>query len=69
MYKSNGKKRPLEILSELDKTIQQVLAQPISDFYEKIFSEYSYRFCLNRGCHRTIRQELEFLNSGYKGVT
>lgn len=39
--KTNGKMRPLGIPTALDRTIQQAVAQPISDIYEKIFSEYS----------------------------
>ena len=42
--KDNGKKRPLGIPTALDRTIQQAISQPISDIYEKIFSDYSYGF-------------------------
>ena len=49
--KSNGKKRPLGIPTALDRTIQQAIAQPISDIYENIFSEYSYGSRPNRSCH------------------
>ena len=42
--KSNGKMRPLGIPTALDRTVQQAIAQPISDIYEEIFSEYSYGF-------------------------
>jgi len=42
--KTNGRMRPLGIPTALDRTIQQAVAQPISDIYEKIFSEYSYGF-------------------------
>ena len=38
--KENGKKRPLGIPTALDRTIQQAIAQPISDIYEEIFSEF-----------------------------
>ena len=66
--KNNGKKRALGIPTALDRTIQQAVAQPISDIYEKKFSEYSYGFRPNRSCHDAIRQALEYLNSGYEWV-
>ncbi len=66
--KANGKKRPLGIPTALDRTIQQAIAQPISDIYEKIFSEYSYGFRPNRSCHDAIRQALEYLNNDYEWV-
>lgn len=66
--KSNGKKRPLGIPTVLDRTIQQAIAQPISDIYEKVFSEYSYGFRQGRSCHAAIKQALEYLNDGYEWV-
>ena len=66
--KDNGKKRPLGILTALDRTIQQAIAQPISDIYEEIFSDYSYGFRAGRSCHDAIRQALEYLNDGYEWV-
>lgn len=66
--KSNGKQRPLGIPTALDRTIQQAVAQPISDIYEKVFSEYSYGFRPNRSCHDAIRQALEYLNSGCEWI-
>ena len=66
--KDNGKKRPLGIPTALDRTIQQAISQPISDIYEKIFSDYSYGFRPGRSCHDAIRQALEYLNEGYEWV-
>jgi len=66
--KSNGKKRPLGIPTAMDRVIQQAVAQPISDIYEKEFSEYSYGFRPNRSCHDAIKQALDYLNSGYLWV-
>ena len=66
--KSNGKKRPLGIPTVVDRTIQQAIAQPISDIYEEVFSEYSYGFRPNRSCHDAIKQALEYLNAGYEWV-
>ena len=66
--KDNGKKRPLGIPTALDRTIQQAIAQPISDIYEEIFSDYSYGFRPRRSCHDAIRQALGYLNEGYEWV-
>lgn len=66
--KSNGKKRPLGIPTVLDRTIQQAIAQPISEIYENIFSEYSYGFRPGRSCHDAIKQALEYLNDGCEWV-
>ena len=66
--KSNGKKRPLGIPTVLDRTIQQAIAQPISEIYEEVFSEYSYGFRPNRSCHDAIKQALEYLNNGSEWV-
>lgn len=66
--KSNGKMRPLGIPTALDRTIQQAIAQPISDIYEEIFSEYSYGFRPNRSCHDAIGQALTYLNDEYEWV-
>ena len=66
--KSNGKTRPLGIPTALDRTIQQAIAQPISDIYEEIFSDYSYGFRPNRSCHDAIKQALFYLNDEYEWV-
>ena len=66
--KSNGKKRPLGIPTALDRTIQQAIAQPISDIYEEIFSQYSYGFRPSRSCHDAIKQALDYLNDGCEWV-
>lgn len=65
---SNGKKSPLGIPTVLDRTIQQAIAQPISDIYEKIFSEYSYGFRPGRSRHDAVKQALEYLNEGNEWV-
>ena len=66
--KDNGKQRPLGIPTALDKTIQQAIAQSITDIYEEIFSEYSYGFREGRSCHDAIRQALSYLNESYEWV-
>ena len=66
--KGDGKMRPLGIPTVLDRVIQQAIAQPITDIYEEIFSEFSYGFRLGRSCHDAIKQALEYLNEGYEWV-
>lgn len=66
--KVNGKQRPLGIPTALDRVIQQAIAQPISEIYEKVFSEYSYGFRPNRSCHDAIEKALEYINEGYEWV-
>lgn len=66
--KPNGKKRPLGIPTALDRTIQQAIAQPISNIYERVFSEYSYGYRPNRSPHDAIEQALEYLNGGSEWV-
>lgn len=66
--KANGKKRPLGIPTALDRTIQQAIAQPISNIYERVFSEYSYGYRPNRGPNDAIEQALEYLNGGSEWV-
>jgi group II intron reverse transcriptase/maturase len=66
--KPNGKKRALGIPTVLDRMIQQAIAQPISDIYEKVFSDFSYGFRPNRSCHQAIKQALNYLNDGYEWV-
>ncbi len=64
----NGKQRLLGIPTPLDRKIQQAVAQPIVEIYEKIFSEYSYGFRPNRSCRDAIKQVLDYLNDGYEWV-
>lgn len=66
--KSNGKKRPLGIPTVLDRMIQQAMAQPITDIYEQVFSDFSYGFRPGRSCHDAIKQALTYLNEGYEWV-
>lgn len=66
--KSNGQKRPLGIPTVLDRMIQQALAQPITDIYERVFSDNSFGFRPGRSCHDAIKQALNYLNDGYEWV-
>ena len=66
--KSNGKLRPLGIPTALDRVVQQAIAQPMSEIYEEVFSDYSYGFRPNRSCHDAIEQALEYVNDGYEWI-
>ena len=66
--KADGSKRKLGIPTVVDRVIQQAIAQQLSKIYEPIFSENSYGFRPNRGCHDAIQRAKEIMNKGYKWV-
>ena len=66
--KADGSKRKLGIPTVVDRVIQQAIAQQLSKIYEPIFSENSYGFRPNRGCHDAIQRVKEIMNKGYKWV-
>ena len=63
--KDNGKKRQLGIPTVVDRVVQQSIAQMLSPIFEKTFSEYSYGFRPNRGCHDALKKCKEHINDGY----
>lgn len=66
--KPNGKKRKLGIPTTTDRVIQQSIYQVLSPIYEKQFSDYSYGFRPNRGCHDALKQVEAFVDEGYPYV-
>lgn len=54
--KSNGKKRPLGLLTWSDKLVQEVIRSILEPYYEPQFSEHSHGFRPNRGCHTALKQ-------------
>lgn len=66
--KPDGKKRPLGIPTVYDRAVQQAAAQKLSDIYEPVFSEYSYGFRPERGCHDAVAQAVAYMNEGYEWV-
>lgn len=44
---SNGKQRPLGLPTVVERVIQQVMLQVLTEIYEPIFSEHSYGFVQN----------------------
>lgn len=49
----------------IDRVIQQAILQELSPIYEKQFSETSYGFRQNRGCHDALKKCQEYANEGY----
>lgn len=64
--KDNGKKRQLGIPTVVDRVIQQSITQVLSPIFEEIFSDYSYGFRPNRGCHDALKQCKTYINDGYR---
>ena len=54
--KEKGKTRKLGIPMLTDRVIQQATLQVQSPIYEKQFSESSYGFRTNRGCHEALKR-------------
>ncbi len=63
--KEKGKTRKLGIPTLTDRVIQQATLQILSPIYEKQFSESSYGFRPNRGCHEALKRCQEYSNQGY----
>lgn len=52
--KTGGGKRYLGIASTIDKVVQMVIVQQLTPILESKFSEYSYGFRPNLGCHDAL---------------
>jgi RNA-directed DNA polymerase len=63
--KENGKTRKLGIPTLTDRVIQQAILQVLSPIYEDQFSDTSYGFRPNRGCHNALKKCQEYANQGY----
>jgi RNA-directed DNA polymerase len=63
--KDNGETRELGIPTLVDRVIQQAIHQVLSPIYEKQFSETSYGFRPNSGCHDALKKCQEYSNEGY----
>ena len=66
--KDNGDKRPLGIPTVVDRTVQQALAQVLSEAYEPYFSDNSFGFRPNRGARDAVRRVCEYADQGYVWV-
>ena len=63
--KENGKTRKLGIPTLTDRVVQQAILQVLSPIYEEQFSNTSYGFRPNRGCHDALKKCQEYANQGY----
>lgn len=66
--KDNGKKRLLGIPTVVDRLVQQAINQVLTPIYERQFSQTSYGFRPQRGCHDALRRAQKTVNEGYKYV-
>ena len=58
--KSNGKQRPLGILTVIDRVIQQAVAQVLTQIYDSQFSDNSFGFRPNRSAHNAMERILGY---------
>jgi group II intron reverse transcriptase/maturase len=54
--KKNGKKRPLGLPTWSDKLVQEVIRMLLNAYYDPQFSDHSYGFRPERGCHTALRE-------------
>ena len=66
--KDNGEQRPLGIPTVRDRFVQQAVAQVLSEWYEREFSDNSFGFRPKRGCRDAINRATEYVNSGLEWV-
>ncbi len=66
--KANETLGPLGITTALGGVVQQAISKPLSDNYEKVFSDGSYGFRPNRSCHDSIERAVEYVNDGYEWI-
>ena len=66
--KDNGDKRPLGIPTVVDRTVQQALAQVLSEAYEPYFSDNSFGFRPDRVARDAVRRVCEYAEQGYVWV-
>ena len=58
--KSNGKQRPLGILTVIDRVIQQAVAQVLTQISDSPFSDNSFGFRPNRSAHNAMERILGY---------
>ena len=68
ILKDNGKMCLLGMLALVDRLVQQVINQVLTQIYESHFTSNSYGFRPKRGCLDALRRTQNFVNEGYKYV-
>jgi len=66
--KLNGGKRLLGIPTVIDRLIQQVLLQILTDIFDPGFSPFSFGFRPNRKAHDAIIKAKQYIKEGYQWV-
>jgi RNA-directed DNA polymerase len=67
--KPDGKgMRPLGIPTVLDRLIQQAILQVLTPIFDPHFSDSSYGFRPERGCHDALKAAQRYVGSGYRFV-
>lgn len=62
--KPDGGRRMLGIPTVTDRMIQQAISQWLSQFYEPVFSTFSYGFRPGKNAHQAVLQAQTYLNEG-----
>jgi RNA-directed DNA polymerase len=63
-----GKTRGLGIPTVVDRVIQQAIAQELMSLYEVQFSDSSFGFRPERGCHDALRQVQKYVDEGWEWI-
>jgi group II intron reverse transcriptase/maturase len=63
--KPDGGVRKLGVPTVVDRMIQQAISQILMPIYEREFSDNSFGFRPNRGCHAALKRAQLYLNAGY----
>ena len=64
--KDNGKTRPLEIPTVVDRLVQQAVSQVLIPLYEPQFSDNSFGFRPHRSAQDALHRVQEYADQGYR---
>jgi len=66
--KEDGGERLLGIPNVLDRLIQQAILQILTPTFDPEFSESSFGFRPNRGCHGAVKQAQQIIRQGFTQI-